>query len=341
MTATDPSAAGTIDTTANGLARWLTEAWGRAVDVSGLRESSAGARRRNVLFDARVDGKVVALAATILPTAEIQIIDVAIEAAVRSVAERGGVPVPHVHGVCTDDGYVGGPFFISDRIEGDTIARRILRQAAATGHGEIVVNQIGDALARLHAIDPSEAPPGLPGTVDMQPITTAMAGVTEAVAGLLRPEPAFSYGLRWLRDNLPDEPASCRIIHTDVRNGNIIVGPEGLRAILDWEGSRFGDPMEDVAWPCTRMWRFGDDDKMIGGLGGLAPYRAGYEAAGGVWNEERFRWWRVLVTLRWGTGLAGQTAAHLDGRFRSIVMAGSGRRVIELAYDMLQLVKPD
>jgi aminoglycoside phosphotransferase (APT) family kinase protein len=340
MTATDPNAAGTVDATATGLARWLTEAWGRAVDVTGLRESSAGARRRNVLFDAHVDGTVVPLAATILPTAEIQIIDVATEAAVRSVAERCGVLVPHVHGVCTDTAYVGGPFFISDRIEGETVGRRILRQATATGHGETVVGQIGGALAHLHAIDPSEAPPGLPGSPTMEPIANAMVGLTEAVAGLLRPEPAFSYGLRWLRDNQPDEPAACTIIHTDVRNGNIIVGPEGLRAILDWEGSRFGDPMEDVAWPCTRMWRFGDDDKMIGGLAGLAPYRAGYEGAGGMWNEERFRWWRVLVTLRWGTGLAGQTAAHLDGRFRSIVMAGSGRRVIELAYDMLRLIRP-
>ncbi len=158
--------------------------------------------------------------------------------------------------------------------------------------------------------------------------------------GLLQPEPAFSYGLRWLERHLPDEPARNVIVHSDIRNGNIIVGAEGLRAILDWEGSRVGDPMEDVAWPCTRMWRFGEDAMTVSGFAGLQPYRSGYEASGGVWEAERFRWWRVLGTLRWGVGLAGQAAAHLDGRARSIVMAGSGRRLAEMAYDLLLLVRP-
>ena len=62
--------------------------------------------------------------------------------------------------------------------------------------------------------------------------------------------------------------------------------------------------------------------------------------AGGIWDDDRFRWWRALGTLRWGLGLAGQAAQHLDGRYRSIVMAGSGRRVSELAYDLLLLVRP-
>ena len=57
-------------------------------------------------------------------------------------------------------------------------------------------------------------------------------------------------------------------------------------------------------------------------------------------DADRIRWWRVLTNLRWGCGLANQTAQHLDGRFRSIVMAGSGRRVSELAWDTLMLVRP-
>ena len=327
--------------TEEGLARWLGELWGETVAVDGLRESSAGARRRNVLFDAHAGGRTVPLAATIIPTAEIQILDPASEGEVRTVAERGGVPVPHVHGSTLDAGYVGGPFFVSDRIEGETIPRRVLRQATALGHGELVVGQIGAALARLHAVDPTEAPPALTAPPDNAPVAMAMANLELAIDGLLKPEPAFAYGLRWLRDHQPGEPSACTIIHTDVRNGNIIVGPDGLRAILDWEGSRIGDPMEDVAWPQTRMWRFGEDEHIIGGLAGVEPYRRGYTEAGGTWDGDRIRWWRALVTLRWGTGLAGQSAAHLDGRFRSIVMAGSGRRVSELAWDTLLLMRPD
>ena len=40
-----------------------------------------------------------------------------------------------------------------------------------------------------------------------------------------------------------------------------------------------------------------------------------------------------------GLGLAGQAAAHLDGSVPSIVMAASGRRVAELEYDLLMLIR--
>jgi aminoglycoside phosphotransferase (APT) family kinase protein len=130
------------------------------------------------------------------------------------------------------------------------------------------------------------------------------------------------------------------VVHSDIRTGNIIVGDDGLRAILDWEGARVGDPMEDVAWPCTRMWRFREDERTVGGMGGLDSLRNAYVAAGGSWDEQRFRWWRVLGTLRWGLGLAGQARQHLDGSYPSIVMAGSGRRVPELEYDTLLLIRP-
>ena len=68
--------------------------------------------------------------------------------------------------------------------------------------------------------------------------------------------------------------------------------------------------------------------------------REGYEAAGGTWSEPSFLWWKTYGTLRWGVGLAGQAAAHIDGSVPSIVMAASGRRVAELEYDTLMLLRP-
>jgi len=44
--------------------------------------------------------------------------------------------------------------------------------------------------------------------------------------------------------------------------------------------------------------------------------------------------------LKWGLGLAAQAAGHLDGTFRSIVMAASGRRVPEMEWDLLMLTDP-
>lgn len=325
------------------LAAWLTEQAGHPVEVQSLELSSAGARRLNALFQtvsvSPDDGKpvVTKLALTMIPWAAVQILDVAGEAAVRNLAEAAGVPAPRVHHVCTDESVLGGPFFISTAVDGETVPRRVLRLVHSAGIGELVIEQLGTAMAKLHGIPTTDAPAQLP--VPESPIAAALAGVDQGLSALLEPSPTFAYGLRWLQRHAPTEPDRMTIVHSDIRTGNIIVGDGGLRAILDWEGARIGDPMEDLAWPCQRMWRFRDDRHIAAGMADIATLRNAYVAAGGVWDEPRFDWWRVLGTVRWGLGLAGQARAHLDGSFPSIVMAASGRRVPELEYDTLLLLR--
>jgi aminoglycoside phosphotransferase (APT) family kinase protein len=322
------------------LAAWLSNEGGRPVQVRSLSMTSAGARRLNALFEAVSDGVSQRLAITMIPTAAIQLLDVRAEADVRLLAEKAGVRVPHVHHVCTDDRVLGGPFFVSTAVDGETVPRRLLRLAQDRGIGEHVVTQLGEAMARLHSIDPADAPAPLARPAGTGPIATAMTMVDALLDALIEPSPVFSYGARWLERNAPTEPERVTIVHTDIRTGNIIVGDDGLRAILDWEGARVGDPLEDLAWPCQRMWRFREDARTVGGLAGVDVLRAAYLDAGGTWDEERFAWWRVLGTVRWGLSLAGQARAHLDGSFPSIVMAASGRRVPELEYDALLLLRP-
>src|SRR5262249_59643839 len=152
--------------------------------------------------------------------------------------------------------YVGGPFFISERVDGESVPRRVLRIVHQQGIGELVAGQLGQALARLHAIDPAQAPAELAGDAGSNPTQVALTEADAGVTQLLPNRPVFALGLRWLERRLPNRPARQTIVHTDARNGNLIVGPDGLRAVLDWEGARrFGDAMQDLAWPALRMWR--------------------------------------------------------------------------------------
>lgn len=322
-----------------GLAKWLTEEWGESTDVEIVRYSTAGARRRNVIFDVSTPSRQLRLVGTISPNASVEIMSMSDEAAIRSLARAHGVPVPALVGSSDDPAMLGGSFFISEFEAGETIPRRVMRLVDQIGHGERIVGQIGRSLARLHRIDPKLAPVSL--VAGDRPVTQALDDVAEAVGSLVAPEPTFAYALRWLDLHRPTEPDRLAVVHADVRTGNLIIDETGLRSILDWETSKVGDPMEDLAWVCTRMWRFGRDQHIVGGLGSLDELRISYESSGGQWDDDRFRWWQILTGLRWGTGLAGQAMAHLDGSFPSIVMAASGRRVAEMAYDVLTQIESE
>lgn len=326
--------------TREGLARFLGECWAQDVEVSEFRTASAGARRRNLLFDAtRAGGECVPLVATIIPNAAIQVMPMEVEAANLRAAESVGAPAPHLVGVSDDPSYVGGPFFVTGRVEGESIPRRVLRMVGEhDGLGARIAAQCGDALARIHRVDAAGVHPKLPR--QEEPVAMALTAARQLLDGLLQPSPTFSLALRWLERNRPAEPDRLTLVHGDFRNGNLIVGEDGLRAVLDWEVAHIGDPMEDPGWLCQRMWRFRNDALEVGGLGRREDLRAGYEAGGGSFDEARFVWWKIMSTLKWGAGLAGQAAAHLDGTVASIVMAASGRRIAEMEYDLLMLLGP-
>jgi aminoglycoside phosphotransferase (APT) family kinase protein len=323
------------------LTEYLTKAWDRAVEATNLIETSVGARRGNILFQL-IDGDTTHdLVVTIYPPAGTVIFGVTDETGALKLAEAAGAPVAHVFEVCEDASWFGEPFFVSQRIFGETLPRNILRLVAADASlGETMGRQLGRGFAAIHTVPADACPEAMRRPFDVAPSQTSLQGVTENLDELLQRAPVYELGLRWLERNQPDPPAQHTMIHGDVRTGNIMVGEDGLRAILDWEGCHTGDPHEDLAWVAVRTWRFGNDELEVGGFSPRQAMVQAYEEAGGQFDPHAYHWWKVYGTLRWGIGLSRQAVQHLNGTYRNIAMAASGRRAVELEYDLLRLLKP-
>ena len=127
------------------------------------------------------------------------------------------------------------------------------------------------ALAAIHTIDPD----GIEGLPPADPFRDPLPFLD--ALGEVRP--ALELGVRWLEAHRP--AAGRRVtVHGDFRSGNLLVGPDGLRGVLDWELAHAGDPAEDIGWLCAPAWRFGGPGE-VGGFGALDELLEAYAAAGG------------------------------------------------------------
>lgn len=295
--------------------------------------ASVGAQRKTCFIDiVDIDTEERTPAVAQIAATALAVGDVEHEARLLLAAGGAGVPVPEPLAWDASDGIL-----VTRRVEGESIPRRILRRVEADPSlGIRLAGDCGRALARIHRL---ATPPfsALPDGHDPLCYVEELAASLEALPAA---RPALRLGLRWLRRHAPAPSERKTVVHGDFRNGNLLVTDAGLAAVLDWELAHLGDPMEDLAWLCLRCWRFGADDQEVGGFGPRAALREAYEAAGGVWNEEAFRWWSVARTLWWALGLARQAEAFLAGPGHSIVLAASGRRVVELEYDLLTAIEP-
>ncbi len=309
---------------------------GEPVTIEGLRRLTGGASRETWSFDALTPtGDRHALVLRRDPGSNVGQADRSTEFRLLQAAGAAGVPVPIVRFMLDPSDDLGDGF-VMDRIEGETIPRRILRDDEYAGARPGLTSACGRIAAQIHAVDPATLPPLM-----VQGARDQIEQYRTILDTLGEPHPAFELGLRWLEDHLPESgpEGSPRLVHGDFRNGNFIVGPEGIRAVLDWELSHLGDPVEDLGWLCVKSWRFGNVDQPVGGFGSTGELLDAYVAAGGApVTLEHLRYWETFGTLKWGVICEMQCFAHLQGFVRSVELAALGRRIAETEWDLLELI---
>ena len=255
-----------------------------------------------------------------------------VEARVLRAAFAAGVRVPELlfSGSGDDVGNpIGSSYMILEHVSGETIARKILRDEQFAAARSVLVDDLAESLAALHTIDPDTIA-GLPSTDQVQQYRETLDGLNSALG---QSHPAFELAFRWLEANRPTGSRRS-LVHGDFRLGNVMVGNDGLGAVLDWELAHIGDPMEDLGWLCVRAWRFGSP-KPVAGVGEYDELIGAYQKASGLTvDRDVVRWWEVLGTLKWGIMCMIQASSHLTGMARSHELAAIGRRVCENEYDL-------
>jgi aminoglycoside phosphotransferase (APT) family kinase protein len=322
------------------LARSLADQIGMEVHVERLLPLAGGASRESWQVDLRIESGPEAGAYSLVlrrdQHSKIQpdALDRSSEFLLIAQAHSDGVQVPKPRW----SGELDRPYFLMDRVEGESIGTRIVGLPELAAARESLPVQMGEQLARIHRIhtDLQFLPAPGPGETTASWSTRKLRHHADQIG--IR-NPAYQLAFRWLEANAP-RPRELTLVHGDYRIGNVIVGPEGLRAIVDWEFAHLGDPAEDLAWPCVRFWRFGEDALSFGGIGSREAFLVSYAEAGGPEVDMRaVEYWEIMGNLRWAVGCQSQANRHLSGEDRSVELASLGRRAAEMELEFLRLIE--
>ncbi len=309
-----------------------------ATGVTGATKLSGGASQETWSFDiAHPSGNIGAIlrrAPRGYGAAPARAAGLDAEAELMQLAYEAGLPSPRVLHVLEPADELGTGF-VMQRVAGEAIARRILRDAQFAEARPKLARQLGSIAAGIHALPRARLP-----QLRQMTAATELGELEREYRSLDWPKPVFELALRWLTDHDPGAPDEVTLVHGDFRHGNVIVGPDGVRAVLDWELAHLGDPMEDLGWICVNSWRFGEIDKPVGGFGSRDELFAGYESAGRTVDPERVRFFEVMGTLRWGVMCGGMMQRFRIGPDHSMERAMIGRRASETEIDLLRLLAP-
>jgi aminoglycoside phosphotransferase (APT) family kinase protein len=160
------------------------------------------------------------------------------EAEILRVLERGGIPVPHVHGMCPDPEAI-----VMDTAPGIRDVTRLREDEAQS-----VAEEYIELLAAIHALDVADfVAIGLdePSTAEQIGL-----GMLEAYLPLYRrtkagPEPLVEFAIGWARRNVPLHRTKPSFVHFDA--GQFLHVDGRITALYDFETCLIGDPMMDLA----------------------------------------------------------------------------------------------
>jgi aminoglycoside phosphotransferase (APT) family kinase protein len=329
----------------NALESVLTKTTGTPVWIEGLAKIAGGASQETWRLDLCMDNGVHAGALPLILRRPLggaiyeSALDLRAEDRVHRAVYAAGAPVPPPF-VLLDD-LLGAPALLVERVEGESIGRKLVREPRFAHARELLPAQMATALAAIHSVEldrnglntllPGPRPSQTPAQARLEQIAVELDAIDE-------PHPALELCLRWLRLNEPPPPDRLVLVHGDFRIGNLLVSEEsGLLGVIDWEFAHIGDEAEDLTWGLIREWRFGVDELRLGGVAQPEPFFAAYaQASGRPVDVERIAYWELLGNVWWAIGCLNQARRHLRGEQLNIEFASLGRRAAEMELEAIR-----
>lgn len=268
-----------------------------------------------------------------------------VEREVVSVAAAAGVKTPGP--LLAVDGVVAphAGAWLMELVEGEALGRRVVSHPSLASARKTLVADIAREAAKLHTVVPAAHPAlvTLLGPPPTDPLAAAIDGLRVMAEATGSRRPATELALAWLADQAkrlgPASGGDVVLCHGDLRVGNLLVRPDGLAALLDWEFARWSAPAEDLAWFCVRDWRFQSVKLAAGGVGTRAQLLEAYrEASGRTIGTDELRAWEVLGNVRWALGCLEQGRRYTSGERTDLELLAAARRAPEIEHEALRLI---
>ena len=312
------------------LADYLSCAAGSRVTVAGLRKFPAGFSWRT--FDVRLNGFARAKEAILRvgpPYGLFAPYSAMPEFESLSALAESRVPAPRVYFASDDSSILGAPFFVSQKVEGETpLPWGAQSQQLGETQRALLAADFIDALAALHVFDWRATPlVKWGGGVTLENAAHRQIDAWEARfrRWALRPHPMAHRTLAWLRACAP-KADRLSLVHGDYRLGNFLERNGRITAILDWELVHLGDPVEDLGWAFLPQYRGGTT--RVCGLAEEAEFLQRYEARSGARvAPETLRFYLVFSLLKLAFTHMAAARCFEDGLFNDMRMPAMATQI--------------
>lgn len=267
--------------------------------LSGLAPMFGGNARKAWSFDLAYvrNGQTEQLPCVMLSHGASRQLDTDVEQEYRVLhALNGkGTRAPAAIAMDRDGAIVGAPSIVLQRMPGQANAVKFLNLAPETGVAMTL--DLADVVADLHAVpwDAAAFDPLLQGCSARDIARGQIEHWYQTfLEQRMEPLPAMKALFGWLGENLPD-PQRIRLVHGDLRPGNFLYEGNRVTALLDWEMTHLGDPVEDLGWIFRPLW---SPERFVSLRDFVARYsqRAGVKIA---WADVLY--YRIFSELKFAT----------------------------------------